>query len=102
MIAIQTADHYDIALRECGNPSILTKHRFPKAWVAHLQAKACLYTSIAHLHAPSTFPVDKSVAERIARLEYAQEYMSKAIKYSKETNATLIAQIQVILRIIHQ
>jgi hypothetical protein len=98
MIAIQTADHYDIALRECGNASLLTRNRFPKTWVAQLQAKTCLFTSIAHLHAPSTFPVEKSVAERIARLEHAQEYMFKAIKHGKETNTTLMAQIQVLFR----
>lgn len=94
MIAAQTADIYEIAQRHSANDT--TKNKFPTTWTTQMKAKSLMFTAIAHFHAPLALPADKNVSERIARLQIAEEHITKAVKLAKSVGGPLLNAIKVI------
>lgn len=93
MIASQTADYYEIALRHQKNDP---KSKFNVQWIAQMRSKSALFSSIAHFHAPSALPADLNVGERIARLKLAQEFVMKSVENAHKAGKLLLNSVNVL------
>ncbi|KAJ3014277.1 UNVERIFIED_CONTAM: hypothetical protein HDU68_000353 [Siphonaria sp. JEL0065] len=89
MVASQTADYYEVALRHSKEGlHILTRQRFPKSWIQQLTAKSFIFAAIAHFHSPLQLGADQALGERVARLTIAKDLAARAYKSSKDVGGS--------------
>ncbi|KAJ3215421.1 Tyrosine-protein phosphatase non-receptor type 23 [Dinochytrium kinnereticum] len=90
MIAAQTSDYYEVALRSSRlNVALISRGRFPKEWTTLMNIKFNFFGSVAHFHAPLSLTAEQAVGERIARLSMARNLALKSFKISKDVGGAV-------------
>ncbi|KAI8912896.1 BRO1-like domain-containing protein, partial [Entophlyctis helioformis] len=89
LVAVYSADLYDVAYRSFKTGSTLIRHRVPRTWSSTVKAKALLFSAIAHFHTGPVTSSERVVGERIARLSVAQELVGEAYRHAQDVGGIL-------------
>lgn len=89
MIAAQTGDFYDLALRHAQQGCSVFRARFPVFWIHQLKAKSFFFHSVAHFHAPTVLPEIHAVGERVTRLSLAKHMATRALQKARQVQGRL-------------
>jgi hypothetical protein len=97
IVAIYVCDLYEVSIRNRKDNGTTTK-KLPKNIVSYMKAKHHMYCAIAQFHTQPNISNERSIAERLARLEVAKREITLAIGFSKDA-ASLLYEIALVIAI---
>jgi hypothetical protein len=85
VVSIYTSDLFDVCIRQCSNG----KEKFYPEWLHNIHAKRDLFAAIAHWHTGPSISTDRAVAERMTRLDIANNLIKKSLSHSTKVGGIL-------------
>lgn len=89
VLAVYVSDLYDVTVRHSTQLESLLKSKLPRKASNHIKAKCNLFIAIAQFHTGPSSSAERSVGERLARLESGKKYMAASIGFAQEVGGIL-------------